>query len=99
MTLMSIPVGGEIGLEMHPDTDQMIRVEEGQGVARIGSRRGQMEYEQYLGTSDVVFFPAGTWHNIMNTGRYPLKLSSIFGPPKHPRGPVHHTRADAERKG
>ena len=99
MTLMSIPVGGEIGLEMHSDTDQMIRVEEGQGIVRIGNRRGQLEYEQYLGISDVVFLSAGTWHNVINTGRYPLKLSSIYGPPQHPRGTVHHTKADADRKG
>lgn len=98
MTLMTIPVGGEIGLEIHPDTDQMIRVEEGQGVARIGNHKGQLEFEQYLGINDVVFVPEGTWHNIVNTGRYALKLSSIYGPPKHPKGTVEHTKADAEKK-
>lgn len=40
--------------------------------------------------------PAGTWHNIINTGNKPLKVYSIYAPPQHPRGTVHETKADAE---
>ena len=31
VTLMSIPVGQSIGLEVHPDTDQFLRLDAGQG--------------------------------------------------------------------
>ena len=37
MTLMSIPPRGEIGLEVHEKTDQMIRVEQGRGIAMMGN--------------------------------------------------------------
>ena len=86
MTLMSIPVWDNIGLEMHPDTDQILRVEQGQGMAWMGADRNRMERQQYLTTGDTVFVPAGTWHNVWNTGSEPLKLSSIYAPPNHPRG-------------
>lgn len=95
MTLMSIPVGGDIGVEVHPDTDQYIRVEEGQGAAKIGACRERLETRWNLVTGDAVFVPAGTWHNIVNTGRCPLKLSSIYAPPHHPRCTLQQTRQDA----
>lgn len=39
VTLMSIPAGGDIGLEMHPDTDQFLRLDAGRGRAQIGPSR------------------------------------------------------------
>lgn len=39
VTLMSIPVGGDIGKEMHPDTDQFIRIEEGSALVVMGRVR------------------------------------------------------------
>ena len=44
------------------------------------------------------FVPAGTWHNVMNTGRTPLKVSAIYAPPHHLAGTIHRTKADAERE-
>jgi mannose-6-phosphate isomerase-like protein (cupin superfamily) len=88
MTLMSIPVCGEIGLEVHPDTDQLIRVEQGNAVVNIGRCEDHMDFQKCMHCGDAVFVPAGTWHNVSNTGRTPLKVSSIYAPPHHPRGTV-----------
>ncbi|NLD18691.1 MAG: cupin domain-containing protein [Clostridiales bacterium] len=96
MTLMSIPVCGEIGVEIHQDTDQIITVEQGQCVVKIGEHRDCLHVYKTLCQGTTVFIPAGTWHNIINTGRCSLKLSSIYAPPHHPWGTVHRTKAEAE---
>ncbi|MBQ8359846.1 MAG: cupin domain-containing protein [Oscillospiraceae bacterium] len=98
MTLMCIPVCSDIGVENHPETDQVIRVEEGQALVCMGSSKERLDSKHQLRTGDAVFLPCGTWHNIINTGNCPLKLSSIYAPPNHPRGTVHRTKADAEYK-
>jgi mannose-6-phosphate isomerase-like protein (cupin superfamily) len=96
MTLMSIPPRGEIGLEVHPDTDQVIAVEQGIAVVEMGRCRNRMEFVQEICPGDTVFVPAGTWHNVRNTGKMPLKVTSIYAPPHHPWGTVQRTRAEAE---
>lgn len=98
MTLMCIPVCGDIGLEMHPNTDQFIRVESGEALVRMGPCRENLDVCHRLSAGDGVFVPCGTWHNILNTGNCPLMLSSIYAPPQHPKGIVHHTKADAENE-
>lgn len=97
LTLMSIPVRGEIGFEMHADVDQYIRIEEGRGLVVIGSGGAVPSQRQSVGRGDGIFVPAGTWHNVVNTGLRPLKLSSVYAPPNHPRGIVQQTKADAEK--
>ena len=96
MTLMSVPVRGDVGVEMHLDVDQLLRVEAGQGLVRTGNCRHELSTSQMLQVGEVVFVPAGTWHNVENRGGCPLKLSSIYAPPQHPRGTVHRTKSDAE---
>ena len=96
LTLMCIPVGGEVGLEVHSDTDQFIRVECGQGMVEIGKCKEHLESQQCLCPDDVALIPAGFWHNIVNIGRCPLKLYSIYAPPHHPHGTIHTTKADAD---
>lgn len=96
MTLMEIPRCGDIGLEVHPNTDQLIRVEAGQAMVRMGCSREQLDIQCSLGVDHAVFVPAGTWHNVINTGNCPLKLSTVYAPPHHPRGTVHRTKEDAE---
>ena len=98
MTIMCIPPCGEIGLELHEDTDQFVRVEQGRAVVIMGECKRFMDFEQKIIRGDGVFIPAGTWHNIINIDRSPLKLSSIYSPPKHPKGTVHRTKADADRE-
>lgn len=82
-TVMSIPVGRDIGEERHPSTDQLLYIEQGQGYVRLGDRRNQPTTERYVSVGDAIFVPAGKWHNVINTGRQPLKLFSQYAPPEH----------------
>ena len=97
LTLMSIPVGGEVGVEMHPDTDQFLRIEQGQGLAMMGNSKANLNFQRSVSKDYAIFVPAGTWHNLINKGGIPLKLYSIYAPPHHPRGTVHVTKADEDR--
>lgn len=92
VTLMSINVGDDIGLEIHPDTDQFIRIEDGQGKVRMGKNKQNLEYQANVSDESAIMIPAGTWHNIINTGNKPLKVYSIYAPPHHPRGIVQATK-------
>ncbi len=96
LTLMCIPVGGEIGLESHPNLDQFLRIEEGNGFVKMGPRRDDLSYQRNVCENHGVFIPAGTWHNLINTGHKPIKLYSIYAPPQHPKGTVHETKAAAD---
>ncbi len=96
LTLMCIPVGGEIGLEVHFDLDQFIRIEKGVGIVKMGLRKNDLCFQKNVGPGYAFIIPAGTWHNLINTGERPLKLYSIYAPPQHPKGTIHLTKADAE---
>jgi len=98
LTLMSINVGEDIGLEIHPEIDQFLRIEQGQGTIMMGEQRNNLDYQQRVSDGFAIIIPAGTWHNLINTGRVPLKLYSIYAPPQHRPGTVHVTKADAEEK-
>lgn len=95
LTLMSIDVGEAIGLEMHPDIDQFIRIEQGHGLVKMGDSKNDLNFQRSFSDGYAVIIPAGKWHNLINTGNIPLKLYSIYAPPKHPKGTVHKTKADA----
>lgn len=94
LTLMSIPVRGEIGVEMHSDVDQFIRVESGRAKVLMGRCQNSICDEATVDGNSAIIIPAGTWHNIVNTGNRPLKLYSLYAPPNHPFGTVHKTRED-----
>ena len=96
MTLMCIPACSDIGLEMHADTDQLIRIEQGMALVKMGDCERQLDYQKKVCMGDVIFVPAGTWHNVINIGRSPLKLSSVYAPPHHPAGTIHRTKEEAE---
>ncbi|WP_340255311.1 cupin domain-containing protein [Tepidibacter sp. Z1-5] len=96
VTLMSIKVGDDIGLEVHPTVDQFIRIEEGQGLVQIGDQKNKLDYQEKVYDNFAIMIPAGKWHNVINTGNKPLKLYAIYAPPEHPHGTVHKTKVDAE---
>lgn len=95
VTLMSINVGEDIGLEVHPTLDQFIRIEEGQGRVQMGDSKDRLDFEEKAYADFAILVPAGKWHNLTNTGNKPLKLYSIYAPPEHPYGTVHETKAIA----
>ena len=96
MTLMSIPVGGEIGLELHEGTDQFLRVEAGRARVQMGKAKDDLSYDKQVEADWAIFVPTGWWHNVTNTGDEPLKVYSIYAPSHHPHGTVQQTKADAE---
>ena len=98
LTLMSLGSGEDIGLEMHPNVDQFIRIEKGQGVVQMGDSKDMLNFEEPVHDDFIFIVPAGKWHNLVNTGRPPLKLYSIYAPPQHPHGTVHKTKAEAKAK-
>lgn len=91
MTTMSIEVGGEVGLEIHKDTDQFLRIEAGKAKVLMGKTKENLNFETEAKDDDAIFVPSGYWHNILNIGEEPLKLYSIYAPPHHPAGTVHET--------
>jgi mannose-6-phosphate isomerase-like protein (cupin superfamily) len=96
VTLMSLNPGEDIGLEIHPHVDQFLRLEQGQGIVQMGKSKENLNYVRNVFDDSAIMIPAGTWHNVTNTGAIPLKLYSIYAPPNHPFGTVHVTKADAE---
>lgn len=92
VTLMSINVGDDIGLEIHQDTDQFIRIEEGQGIVKMGKSRDKLDFQANAHDDFAIMIPAGIWHNIINTGNKPLKVYAIYAPPEHPKGVVNVTK-------
>jgi mannose-6-phosphate isomerase-like protein (cupin superfamily) len=96
VTVMSIPVGGEIGLEAHHDIEQFIRVDKGQGKVYMGQKLDELTFVEDIEDGYSVHVPAEMYHNIVNTGSEPLQLYSIYAGPEHPFGTVHMTKAEAD---
>lgn len=94
MTVMSIPVGGEVGLEVHHKEDQFLRIEQGRAVVKMGPAEDEVTFEAEVEDDWAIVIPVGVWHNVINLGDEPLKLYSIYGPPHHAFGTVHETAAD-----
>jgi len=89
LVVMALRPNEEIGAEVHT-LDQFFRVEEGTGEAVLDGVRTA------IGPGFGVVVPAGANHNIINTGGVPLKLYTLYAPPNHRDGVLHHTRHDAE---
>ena len=88
LVVMALKPKEEIGMEVHK-LDQFFRVEEGSGEAVLDG------VHTAITSGFAVLIPAGTNHNIVNTGNVPLKLYTLYAPPNHRDGVIHHTRADA----
>ena len=96
LTLMSIPQKCDIGMEMHSDVDQFVRVEIGCAKVCFGKCRDSLCEETVVNENYAILIPAGTWHNIVNIGNCPLKIYSLYAPPELPFGTVHKTKRDAQ---
>ena len=92
LVLMALQPGDEIGEEVHSDRDQFFRIEAGAGEVWIDGVRTEVKGD------DGIIVPAGARHNVINTGKAPLKLYTLYGPPEHRDGVVHPTRADAREE-
>jgi len=90
LVVMTIPVGGEIGEEVHA-VDQLLSFVSGVATAVIDGE------EQKVGAGDLVVVPAGRRHNFVNAGDEPLRLYTVYGPPEHADGVVHWTKGEADR--
>ncbi len=97
LTLMSIPPGGDVGLEAHPGTDQFLRLDAGRGKCVMGPAEDELTLEQEVTDGWCILVPAGTWHDVVNTGEEPLRLYAVYAPVHHAAGKIHPTAADAER--
>ena len=85
VVVMSIPPGGEIGSEVHPDIDQVLIFVQGEGEAILNGEKSA------IGVDRLVQVPAGTRHNFVNTGKTDLRLYTIYAPPEHAPGTIHKT--------
>jgi mannose-6-phosphate isomerase-like protein (cupin superfamily) len=88
---MSIPPGGEIGLEAHPDNDQVLYLVGGAGKVVLDGKESAFE------TGDLVLVKAGVKHNFVTVGKDPMKIITTYSPPHHPPGTVHKTKAEADQ--
>ena len=92
LVIMSLLPGEDIGFEIHKETDQFFRFEQGHGKCIINDT----EYE--IGNGDVVVIPAGAEHNIINVDPVTeLKMYTIYAPPNHKDGIVRSTKKQAEK--
>ena len=90
LVAMTVPPGEEIGAETHEGIDQILAFVSGTARAIVGGE------ERTVGAGDVVVVPGGTPHNFVNAGSEPVVLWTVYGPPEHPDGTVHRTKAEAD---
>jgi len=90
LVVMCLKAGENIGMEVHNDVDQFIRIEEGTGKAILDGT----EYE--IADDFAVVIPAGTEHDIVNTSDSEMKLYTVYSPAEHPDGTIHKDKAEAE---
>lgn len=88
LVLMALKPKEDIGVEVH-ELDQFFRVEQGSGEAVLDGVHTPIR------DGFAVLVPAGTTHNIINTGTVPMRLYTLYSPPNHRDGVAHVTRADA----
>jgi len=92
LVVMCLQRAEEIGNEVHHDVDQFFRIEQGEAKFVLNEKE-----EHVVHDGEAVIVPAGTFHNVINTGKGPLKLYTIYSPPNHPDGTVHKTKAEADK--
>ena len=91
LVLMTLQPGDEIGEEVHDDRDQFFRVEKGEGKVFIDDKATSVKAD------DAIIVPQGAKHNVVNTGKDPLHLYTIYGPPEHLDKTIRRTKTEAEK--
>lgn len=91
VVIMSIPAGGDIGLETHTDNDQVLYLVEGAGKVILNGKESAFE------VGDLVLVKAGVKHNFVTVGETPMKIITTYSPPHHPAGTIHKTKAEADQ--
>jgi len=89
LVVMALKPNEEIGMEVHPEHDQFIRIESGKGKTIMNGE----EHEIMDGSAIII--PAGVQHNIINTSPEIMKLYTIYTPPEHKPGTIHMTKDEA----
>ncbi len=90
LVVMTIQVGEDIGIEIHDEHDQFIRIEQGKAEVVLDGKKTIVENDF------AIVVPAGTEHNIINVGEESLKLYTIYTPPEHPAGTIHKDKSEAD---
>jgi mannose-6-phosphate isomerase-like protein (cupin superfamily) len=93
LVVMNLLPNEDIGMEVHKDVDQILFFVEGSGEAMVAGKTWKIK------KGDVVFVPAGSQHNFINTGKTDLKIYTIYSPPEHPDGTIHKTKEEAMKEG
>lgn len=96
LTVMCIKPGEGIGREVHRRNDQFLCIVAGQARVELGPNQDEVEQTQQIGPGWAGIVPEGVWHNVVNCGEDDLTLYSLYSPPVHLDGTVHHTKAEAE---
>ena len=96
LTLMSILPGKDIGLEMHAETDQFLRLDAGRGRVEMGPSKDRLTFTREVSDGWCVLIPAGTWHNVTNIGNEPMQVYAIYAPAHHKPGKIHVTAGESE---
>jgi mannose-6-phosphate isomerase-like protein (cupin superfamily) len=90
LVVMTLQPNEDIGMEVHSNVDQFIRIEKGVGLAILDGEKTTLE-DDY-----AVVIPAGTEHNIVNTSETEImQLYTVYTPAEHADGTIHATKADA----
>jgi len=91
LVVMALKPGEDIGTEVHPNVDQFFRIEQGFGKVVIGGQESEVKDDF------AIIVPAGTEHNVINTGSEVMKLYTLYSPPNHPEGTIHKDKAEADK--
>jgi mannose-6-phosphate isomerase-like protein (cupin superfamily) len=90
LVVMSIPLEGEVGEEIHEHVEQTLYIVS--GVCKVVLN----DEEHTVSGGDVVVVTPGTKHNFINVGEEVVKIITTYSPPNHIAGRVHATKEDAD---
>jgi len=92
LVLMSLRPGEDLGEETHAEIDQMFFIEEGKAELIMDGK------PIVLSEHDMALVPAGVKHNLINPGKKPIKLFTIYSPPAHAAGETQKTKPELAGK-